>query len=102
MSMSWMINLIREQGAKYNPPSLLFGEVLSLHPEMKIKLGDLVLSKSFLLVAEHLLHSRVKGSQVGVVHEVELSPPLAIGDTVAVMPTTDFQRYVVLCKVVGT
>ncbi|WP_442601720.1 DUF2577 family protein [Paenibacillus sp. KN14-4R] len=101
MSMSWLIDLIREQGAKHNPPSLLHGEVMALEPEMKIKLGDLLLTRPFLLVAEHLTHSRVSGQAVGKFDEVTLAKPLEVGDTVAVMPTADFQRYVVLCKVVG-
>jgi len=98
--MAWLVHFMREQGAKRNPPSLLMGEVIRVKPHMAVRTGDMTLEAPFLQVAEHLLHSRIEGEATGTVAEIELSPAVEPGDRVAMLPTGDFQSYVVLCKVV--
>lgn len=51
---SGMINLMREQGAKFNAPNLLVGEVINADP-VKIKVGDVILDKDNLYIADYLL-----------------------------------------------
>lgn len=68
---------MRQQGAVYNPPSIEIGQMLS---QNIVKIGDLQINRNNLYVPFGLdLHN---------------------GDTVAIMPTSDKQIYIILNKVV--
>lgn len=77
---SELINMMREQGAKYNPPSLQLGIVMTSQP-LKIKSGDMQLNLNNLLLADNIKNK------------------LITGDTVALIQTDD-STFIVLCKVV--
>jgi hypothetical protein len=79
---SELLNLMREQGAKYNPPTIQLGRVISATP-LKIIIGDLQLDKSDIYINDSIKSS------------------LIIGDLVAVLPMEDRQKFIVLCKVVS-
>lgn len=51
---SSLIEIFREQGAKYNAPDLMIGEVLTEEP-LTIKVGDIQLDKDNLYIADYLL-----------------------------------------------
>lgn len=52
---SALIKIMREQGAKYNPPSIQIGQVISPPPNIIIKIGDLQVDKDNILIADYLL-----------------------------------------------
>lgn len=76
-----ILNIMQEQGKKYNPPSICLGEISSINP-LAIKTGDLELDNEDLLVST----------------TVSANPKQ--GDLVALLPTENRQTYIVLCKVV--
>lgn len=51
---SSLIELFREQGAKYNAPDLMIGEILTVEP-LTIKVGSIQLDKDNLYIADYLL-----------------------------------------------
>ena len=51
---SGIINIMREQGTKYNAPALMLGEVVNANP-LLIKVGDIQLDKDNLYVADYLM-----------------------------------------------
>lgn len=51
---SSLIELFREQGAKYNAPDLMIGEILTVEP-LTIKVGGIQLDKDNLYIADYLL-----------------------------------------------
>ena len=51
---SGIINIMREQGTKYNAPALMLGEVINANP-LLIKAGDIQLDKDNLYVADYLM-----------------------------------------------
>lgn len=98
---SELLNLMREQGAKYNPPTIEIGEVISPNP-VKIKLGDLQLDKDDVLINDFLLQGYKRQLKVnGITNEYETTDTLKKGDLLAIMPAGDRQRFIVLCKVVS-
>ncbi|MBD8500746.1 DUF2577 family protein [Paenibacillus arenosi] len=80
---SWLVDYIREQGAKLNPPTMLIGEVTASIPNFKVKVMGLELDRDELWIADSL-----QGRE------------LLVGEKVAVMPLVDNQQFVVLCRVV--
>lgn len=50
-----MLGIMQEQGAKFNPPSICLGEVVSPDPDLKIKTEDLVLDNEDILINDILL-----------------------------------------------
>lgn len=74
-----MLNMMRGQGAKNNPPIISTGTVISSNP-LQIEFGDLPLMADDLLINSSL--------------------SLNAGDIVAIQPSLDRQTYIVLCKVV--
>ncbi|SKA99321.1 Protein of unknown function [Caloramator quimbayensis] len=79
---SELLQVMREQGAKYNPPTIEIGQIISATP-LKIKINDLQLDKSDIYINDSIKSS------------------LIAGDLVAVLPMTDRQKFIVLCKVVS-
>lgn len=77
-----LIQIMQEQGAKKNPPSMMLGQVVQGFPDLIIKFGRLQLEKNDFYISSNLLDN--------------LEP----GDTVASIPTVDRQYYIILAKVV--
>jgi hypothetical protein len=73
---------MREQGAKYNPPPIQLGEVVSSTP-LAIITGDLQLNSDNLMIAD------------------SLAGKLTSGDIVALVQIDDFS-FIIFCKVVRT
>lgn len=125
---SAIINHMRTQGAKYNPPVVQVGVVVAADP-LTVKLGDLQISKDNLLVADYLLPSYQRQLNIpltdgsGVMSAEEVGPygshthaisklgvsdgainftdGLKQDDVVALIPTADEQTYIVLARVVS-
>ncbi|MDP4146521.1 MAG: DUF2577 family protein [Bacillota bacterium] len=74
-----IINIIREQGAKYNPASIQLGEVIDSKPT--IKTADIQLNANNLLVNDQI-------------------KTLNQGDTVALIQLND-AAFLIFCKVVN-
>lgn len=49
-----LLNIMQQQGKKYNPPSVCLGEVISANP-LSIKTEDLILESDDLLVSDILM-----------------------------------------------
>lgn len=79
-----ILGIMQEQGARFNPPSICLGEVVSPEPDLKIKTEDLILDKDDFLISDSLINNY-----------------LISGDIVALIPTANRQQYIVLCKVVS-
>lgn len=76
-----LLNIMQEQGKKFNPPTICLGEIISVSP-LIIRTGDLELDSEDLLLSTTLSDNQVQG------------------DLVALFPTENRQIYIVLCKVV--
>lgn len=126
---STLVRIMREQGAKYNPPTIQIGKVIAPPPNLVIKIGDLQIDKDNILIADYLLpnyqrqisipmtsgagtmSSEIVGDHGAHTHtiyqleisqgEIQILDTLKTGDLVAVMPTGDRQTYIVLAKVVS-
>lgn len=51
---SGIISIMREQGAKNNPPSIMLGKVVNINP-LLVQVGDIQLDKDNLYVADYLM-----------------------------------------------
>lgn len=127
---SGLLGIMQEQGAKFNPPSICLGEVVSPDPDLKIKTEDLILDIDDFLISDNLIggHEReieleeqgtIKSSTQSATcetshsHNIDSSfnikgtgklkfkSGLKAGDIVALIPTANRQQYIVLCKVVS-
>lgn len=117
---SSMLETMKNEGAKLNPPTLTIGTVISVNP-LIISTGDLQLNKSNILISERLIDYKqnisiscptVSGSVVASDHTAQLKDIsiekqemkfwciLKEGDLLALIPIQDEQIYVVLEKVV--
>ena len=108
--MARLLDIMREQGKKDNPETLVIGTMTSA---ATCSIGDLALDEEDLLFNEMLLKPdltklrfNIKSSG-GVSHthewedKSEYIKPLKKGDTVVLMKLEDQDTYVVLCKVVS-
>lgn len=59
--MADLVTIIRQQGAVYNPPALMFADVIVPPPHIQIKINDVILDENFVYVAEHLKSGYQKG-----------------------------------------
>lgn len=82
MDAEKIIELIRRQGAQYNPETPRLAKVTSPYPDIKIKLSNLELDKEFLLISSRAY----------------LKDYLNYGDEVLVVPLDN--RYLIVDKVV--
>lgn len=109
---SLMLSLMEKQGSKFNPPSLTLGTVINVSPIL-IKIGSLQIDKDNLLIAEHLLSytkkinfignlnkETIDREETGTLKNIQIESNLKIGDTLAVIPIEEGQKYIVLEKVV--
>lgn len=157
--LSRLVNLIREEGKKYNPPSIILSKVISPPPNLKIEYRGVEIDKDNILISQYLLtdykrtyeviegteeeevesvfsfdiadgefSGDTKNAKAGVTGQATESPTghkhdinifntkdnkftskgtfkftdtLKEGDLLAVMPTEDWQTFIVLDKVVS-
>lgn len=106
-----MLNLMRKQGSKDNPVTLELG---IMQGSDSVKIGDLVLDKDDILIADHLLAGYSYKIETPYVSVVNFTPEtvttkdtivkttgLKKGDIVAVMKLSANDTYVILAKVVS-
>lgn len=79
-----LLQMMGESGRQHYRPQVVTGKVTSISP-LAVMANGILLIWPDLLVGEHLLHLATK--------------PLTVGDEVA-MITADFDKYIVVCKVV--
>ncbi len=113
---SELVNVMRSEGSRYNPPTVSIGKVTSKSP-LKVIVGDLELDSDNLLVNHlllentqtvtdsSLLHNHSEGDilyKSGIVQKDTLTFKQVIeeDDLLAILPTADGQTFIVLCKVV--
>lgn len=124
-----MVGLIERRGAKNNPPSIQIGTIISIPPNIIVKIGDLQIDKDNIYIADYLLADYQReisipestatgntndvtvgdhGTHAHIVKSVGISDvtvstkssALKKDDIVAVLAVNDRQKYVILCKVV--
>lgn len=103
--------------AKYHAPTVEIATVLTPMPEIKIKLRDLEIPKKLIYLSEFLLehdrqadlywshdfhpHDTVHPDHLPAMDtRVHFKDLLKRGDRVLVLPFSERQQYVILCKVV--
>lgn len=112
-----MLNLMKAKGAESNPPTISIGKVISPPPEIIIQTNNVQLYKEDILISERLIDYKQdiniscsasgnvsSGGQLQNINiekqEMQFQKILKVGDEVAVLPTSDNQTWIVLCKVV--
>jgi hypothetical protein len=106
---SELIRLMRQQGAKFNPTTLLLG---IMQGSDSVKIGDLVLDKEDIMIADYLLKDYAYELDTPYVSAVNFTADTATtqnrvvrkaglkkGDVVAVMKLNHDDTYVILAKV---
>lgn len=64
-----IFGMIKEAGSAFNSPDIMLGEVVTPPPNLTIKVGDIVLYKDQLLVADYLLNDYKRAYLMeGIVH----------------------------------
>lgn len=112
---SSLIKIIREQGSKFNPPSIQIGNIVSVNP-LTVTIGELQLTENNLLIADYLLDNTVEMaipqvsatgtagnnniSDIGIADGViTLKSSLKKGDIIALIQINS-TAFLILCKVV--
>lgn len=93
-----LLMLLRNEGSRYNPPSLLLGEMIST---TEISLGRITLDADDYYIAEHLtkpLLTKLNLSSNLADNSTYINP-LKEGDIVLLYPLTE-EKYVVIERVV--
>lgn len=85
-----ILQIMREQGSKLNPPSISMGTVITKHP-LTIKTGDLVLEYDDLVVNYDLISDDNTSPK---------TTRLKDDDTVLMLPMGNNQQYIIIGKVV--
>lgn len=99
--MARLLDIMREQGKKDNPETLVIGTMTSANT---CTVGDLSLDAEDLLAAEHLTtgyHKAVNNNNPSLKNDNTFVKPLKKGDTVVLMKLEDQDTYVILSKVVS-
>lgn len=119
---SKIIEEMRKQGEKANPPSVQIGQIISSQP-LVIRIGDLQVDEDNILIADYLLKDYKKTASIKGVsltgststsknHKhnltsldinqsvINFSSNLNNGDNLAVLATSDKQTYIILAKLV--
>lgn len=112
-----LVNLMKEKGAAYNPPSIQIGKVISDSP-LIVEVGNLQLTRNNLILADYLVSeykrkitipcSEAEGtagehsvSEVGIKDgEIIYKDGLKKDDKIAMLSTQDRQTYIILARVV--
>lgn len=98
--MARLLKIMREQGKKDNPETLVIGTMTSSN---SCTIGELELDAEDLLVAECLVtgyHKAVNNSNPSLKNSNTFVEPLKKGDTVVLMKLEEQDTYVILSKVV--
>jgi hypothetical protein len=98
-SYTKILKMMRSQGAKYNPPGIKIGTVITADP-LTIQLGDLPLYKNNLFVADYLLSGYKRQINIPSIDSTEISftDGLKENDQLAVIKIQE-KKYLILCKV---
>lgn len=94
-----MIDIMRTQGAKDNPPELKIGVMKNA---TTCELGTQEIDKDFLLVAEHLItgyHKAVNNTSPSTKNDNTFVGPLKKGDMVLLYKLND-ENYIILERLV--
>lgn len=104
--ISTILNIMRTQGAKDNPPSLMLGKVSCINPIL-VQIGDLQLDKDDLYINKTLLEynrdinlSITVASDTVVVNSLPCKTLLKTDSIVVLYPIENNQKYIVLCEVI--
>lgn len=95
-----LLSIMREQGKKDNPETLVLGTMTSSN---SCTVGELPLDSDDLLIAEHLTtgyHKAVNSNNPSLKNDSTFVNPLKKGDQVVLMKVEEQDVYVILCKVV--
>lgn len=98
--MARLLGIMREQGKKDNPETLVLGTMTSSNSCM---VGELPLDSDDLLIAEYLTtgyHKAVSSNNPSLKNDSTFVNPLKKGDQVVLMKVEEQDVYVILCKVV--
>lgn len=100
---SKMIEIMKNQRARSNDP--IVATVIEPPPNLIIKVNDLQIDKSNILIADYLLEGykrNIKIPEVQAIGDVEATfqDTLKKDDKLTVLPTEDRQTYIILCRVV--
>ena len=94
-----IIKEMQKQGGKLNPPTIEIGTMINSNT---LKLGDLQVTRSNLLIADYLVKDYKRQISVdgNTPNEYKFIDGLKSGDRVAALSVADGQKYIILCKVV--
>ncbi|MCT4631961.1 MAG: DUF2577 domain-containing protein [Firmicutes bacterium] len=113
-----LLETIRAEGSKYNPPEIRLARVLSPLPSLQISIGDLVLNSDDLYLSTSLMEREFEATFIGdikgrmdeeekeikesmMIGQISLKSTLSIGDLLVVYPFNNSQKYIVIGKVVS-
>ena len=94
-SCNEFINMMRDEGSKYNPPTVQLGVVTSISP-IQIKVGELPLFENNLYINKQLLGYEETVIINGNSETIEHNSILAVNSTVFLYAVENGQKYVVL------
>lgn len=102
MANAWneILETMREEGKFYNEPSFFIGKIIEPLPNIKIRLSDMDLVKSQLLIDKTLLDRHnfsVSCSEGSISHN--LNDRLNVGDKVVLI--FDEDKFIIISKVVS-
>lgn len=102
-----MINVIKNKGAAFNPPSIQLGTVISPEP-LVIKLGGIQIDKDNILIADYLLKDYIREYQSSsnkanwsTTSYIKYTDVFKKDDILAVLATEDNQTFIILARVVS-
>jgi len=122
-----LLEIMQEQGRKFNPPSILIGKIIAPPPNIRIQINDIILENEDIYIAEYLLkgywrefsvvghivsNTQSASCSKGAPHThpidndntqtgtITWEDHLYPGDEVAVMPMYGSQQYIVLHRIV--
>lgn len=100
------IGLVRTQGAKYNPPQISLGKIISVVPLQLVNSDGMPLSDNNLYISKDLLEwdeivnittsTNGEPSHTHTVNTIHHPSKFNIGNSVILYPTEDNQKYIVL------
>ena len=101
------VNLLREQGAYYNPSSICLGKIVSINP-LQINYKNTPLNRNRLLISKHLLDwtetvestTSTVGDHSHTITTIKHKSVLNIGDTVVLYEIEKNKKFLVLEVVV--
>ncbi len=97
-----ILNTMKSKGAESNSPTICVGQVISPPPNLIVQTKDLQLYKDDIYIADYLLSGYERNVAItdGNGTTITTTDAIKIGDKLAIMPTSDLQTWIILCKVV--